>query len=140
MEMLGGVFIFRGITATHVSAGKTEPKMNPGVAHFQTLLAALGVRMYRLDFLAVRAVSHGSFFLSESRNRDTNLKPGVSGHRGEGDRAIELAHDAADCVEAEAGALAYRFCGEELLEYMGLKIFGDARAVVANLHDHGVCV
>jgi hypothetical protein len=53
MEMFGSVFVFGGIAATDVSARQTEPKMHPGVAHFQALLAALGVRKDGLDFLAV---------------------------------------------------------------------------------------
>ena len=51
VKMLGGMFVLRGIAATHVAAFKAKSQMDPGVAHFQTLFAALGVRGDLLDFV-----------------------------------------------------------------------------------------
>ena len=53
MEMLGGMPVLRGITAAHMPAGKTKPKMDPGIAHFQAFLAAFGFLLDGLDFLAM---------------------------------------------------------------------------------------
>ena len=49
--MLGGVLVLRRITAAHVAAAKTKPKMDPSVAHLQTFFAALGVGMSVFCFL-----------------------------------------------------------------------------------------
>jgi hypothetical protein len=34
VKMFSGVFIFRGIATTHVSALSAQPQVNPGIAHF----------------------------------------------------------------------------------------------------------
>ncbi|HTU51890.1 MAG TPA: hypothetical protein VMF56_14965 [Acidobacteriaceae bacterium] len=41
MKMFGGVLVPGGIAAADVAALQTETKVNPIVAHFQTLLTAL---------------------------------------------------------------------------------------------------
>jgi hypothetical protein len=46
VEVLGGVLVFGGVAAADVAALHTEAEMHPGVAHFQALFAALGVRRY----------------------------------------------------------------------------------------------
>jgi hypothetical protein len=46
VEMLGGVFVFGGVAAADVSAFHAQAEMYPGIAHFQALFAALGVRRY----------------------------------------------------------------------------------------------
>jgi hypothetical protein len=51
VEMFGRVFVLRGIAATHVAAFQTQPQMNPGVVHFQALLAAVGMRLHVLDLV-----------------------------------------------------------------------------------------
>src|SRR5579862_541369 len=43
-EVFRGMFVLGGITATHVSADQALPQMDPGVAHFQALFAALAGR------------------------------------------------------------------------------------------------
>jgi hypothetical protein len=45
MEMFGSVLILRRIAAAHVAAGSTEPQVNPGVAHLEAFLAAMGSRL-----------------------------------------------------------------------------------------------
>jgi hypothetical protein len=42
VEMLGGVLIFRIITATDVPTGETEAQVDPGIARFQAILASIG--------------------------------------------------------------------------------------------------
>lgn len=49
MEVLGGMFILGGITAPDVAALEAKPKMNPGVPHFQTFLAAVTTGSYAMD-------------------------------------------------------------------------------------------
>ena len=44
VEMLGGVLVFGRVAAADVSAFHAQAEMHPGVAHFQALFAALGVR------------------------------------------------------------------------------------------------
>lgn len=56
--MLGRMLVFRGIAATHVSAGQTKPEVDPGVAHFETLFAAVGMRLHVMDLVEVSAFSH----------------------------------------------------------------------------------
>jgi hypothetical protein len=46
VEMLGGVLVFGGVAAADVAALHAQAQMDPGVAHFQTLFAALGVWRY----------------------------------------------------------------------------------------------
>lgn len=41
MVVFRGVLIFRIVAAADVSAGHAEPKMHPGIAHFQAFLAAV---------------------------------------------------------------------------------------------------
>ena len=41
VKMFCGVLVFRTITAADVTAGEAETQMNPVVAHFQALLAAV---------------------------------------------------------------------------------------------------
>jgi hypothetical protein len=59
MEVLGGVLILGRIAAAHVSAGKAETKMNPGVAQLEAFFAAFRFGVDRLDVLTVIAVGHG---------------------------------------------------------------------------------
>lgn len=56
MEVLRGMFIFRGVTTTHVTADQAFPQVDPGVAHFQAFFAALATWRDLTDFLRVRAI------------------------------------------------------------------------------------
>jgi hypothetical protein len=58
VKMLGGVLILGGVAAADVSAGQTEPQVDPGVAHFQTLLAAVGMRLDIVDLVEMSALGH----------------------------------------------------------------------------------
>jgi hypothetical protein len=42
VEMLGGVFVFGGITAAHVAAYQAQTQMYPPVAHFYAFGADVG--------------------------------------------------------------------------------------------------
>jgi hypothetical protein len=55
MEVLGGVFVLRGIAATHVPANQAQSQMYPGVAHLYALFAGVRVRGLELDLIHVRA-------------------------------------------------------------------------------------
>jgi hypothetical protein len=44
VEVFGGVLVFGGVAAADVAALHAEAEMHPGVAHFQALFAAFGVR------------------------------------------------------------------------------------------------
>ena len=53
--MLGGVLVFRGITTTHVAAGQTKSKVDPGVSDLQAVFAAFGARRDLSDLIDVLA-------------------------------------------------------------------------------------
>jgi hypothetical protein len=47
------MLILGGIIAADVPADKTLPKVNPGIAHLEALLAALATRLHLADLLYV---------------------------------------------------------------------------------------
>jgi hypothetical protein len=51
MKMLCGVFVLRGITTTDFPADHANTQMNPTVADFHALLAALRMRLDILDLI-----------------------------------------------------------------------------------------
>ena len=46
MEVLRGVLSLRAVAAANVPARETDAQMNPGLAQFQTFLAALAIRLF----------------------------------------------------------------------------------------------
>ncbi len=44
MEVLRGVFVFGGVTATDMATAQAESQVNPCIAHLQAFLAAIGTR------------------------------------------------------------------------------------------------
>src|SRR5215210_3343416 len=56
VEVLGRVFVLGVVATSYVSADQALPKMDPGVAHLQALLAAVRARLYVLDLVQVRTV------------------------------------------------------------------------------------
>jgi hypothetical protein len=54
-KVFGSVFVFRGVAATHVPAGKTKPQVDPGVAQFHTLFAFVFIGGPDLDLIGVFA-------------------------------------------------------------------------------------
>jgi hypothetical protein len=64
VEMFGGVLIFGRIAAAHVPADHAEAKVNPYVAHFEALFAAVGMRTNTLlDLIEMRTFVHIWFLL-----------------------------------------------------------------------------
>jgi hypothetical protein len=64
VKMFGGVLVFRGIAAAHVSARQAHAQVDPGVAGFQAFLAAARMRLHVVDLAQVSASCHkisGSF-------------------------------------------------------------------------------
>ena len=59
MEMFRCMFVLRGITAAHVSAGETKPEVDPRVPDFQTIFATSGARFDVVDFIEVFTSGHG---------------------------------------------------------------------------------
>jgi hypothetical protein len=66
VKMLGSVLVLRRVTASDVSANQALPEMHPGIAHFQTLFAALAAGGYLADFLHMSATG---FYLSHESPR-----------------------------------------------------------------------
>jgi hypothetical protein len=59
VKVLGGVLIFRGVTAADVSAGKTHAQMNPAITTFKTLFTSLrGSRRHVPDLVKMSAFFH----------------------------------------------------------------------------------
>jgi hypothetical protein len=58
MKMLGGVFVLRGIAAADMSAGETESQMDPGIAHLQTFLATMSLRLHIVDLVKMSTFGH----------------------------------------------------------------------------------
>jgi hypothetical protein len=61
MEMLRRMFVLRRIAATHMAAYHAQTQVNPGVVHFQTLLAAVRMRLHILDLVDMRTGHDLSF-------------------------------------------------------------------------------
>jgi hypothetical protein len=69
------MFVFRRIAAADMPTAQAQPKMNPRLAHFQTLLAPSAARDDILDLIRMRAFLHSitlwigtaRFALSEGR-------------------------------------------------------------------------
>ena len=53
MEMLGGVFVFRGVTAAYVPALQTQAQVDPSIPHFQAFLASASVRRHLVKVIHV---------------------------------------------------------------------------------------
>jgi len=52
------VLIFRGVAAADMSARQAKPQVDPGVAHFETFFAAVGVRLHVMDLVKVSTFLH----------------------------------------------------------------------------------
>jgi hypothetical protein len=64
MIMFGGVLVLGTVAAAHVAAGQAQAKVNPAVAHLQTLLASGGMGLYVANLIDVRAgLRHGQDLL-----------------------------------------------------------------------------
>ena len=61
MEMFGGMLIGRRIAAAYMTTTKAQAKMDPGVARFQTLFAALRVGMNVPNLVQMGTLLHTLF-------------------------------------------------------------------------------
>jgi hypothetical protein len=59
VEVLGSVFVLRGVAAADVAAGKARSKMDPGVAELDALVADIGFGRLILAVLKMLAKGHG---------------------------------------------------------------------------------
>jgi hypothetical protein len=70
MEVLGSMFSRRGITAAHMAAGETEPKVDPPGSGLQAFLTPIrGVRPYWTYLIEVYALHLGHSLPSRSSAR-----------------------------------------------------------------------
>jgi hypothetical protein len=59
VKVLRGVLVLRAVATTHVATFQAQSQVHPGVAHFQTLLAALrGFWLYRPYLIEMTAFRH----------------------------------------------------------------------------------
>ena len=57
MEMLGGVLVLGGIAAADMAAGQAQAQMDPGIASFKALFAAILGSLPDLDLVEVTTPS-----------------------------------------------------------------------------------
>ncbi len=62
MKMLCGMFSRRRIAAANVAAKQAHPQMNPVLARFQTLFAAVSMRLYIVNLIEMGTTSHMFYF------------------------------------------------------------------------------
>lgn len=58
LKVAGRMFVFAGVAAPHMPARQTDPKMHPGIAHFQALLATLRAGLHGLNLIDVITFAH----------------------------------------------------------------------------------
>lgn len=58
VKVFGGVFIFGRITAADMSAGQTQAKVYPAIAHFETFLTAFSVGAHVMHLIKMRTLFH----------------------------------------------------------------------------------
>lgn len=73
MEVFGGVFVFRRITATHVAANQAHAQMDPTVSHLYALIALVFLGFAELDLVDMDA------FFCHDVSFATNHSPGNDG-------------------------------------------------------------
>lgn len=69
VKVFGGVFVFGRITATYVTATQAQSQVYPGVAHFQTFLAACSAWHDVLSTLKMSTAFHLSHFNYQGLSR-----------------------------------------------------------------------
>ncbi len=75
-KVLGGVLVFRGIAATHMTAGQAKPQVDPGVADLDAILAFMFTGVPDLDLIKVSAsFCHGLHLSSAARSHPARSAP-----------------------------------------------------------------
>jgi hypothetical protein len=69
MEMLGGMLVPQRIAAAYVAARAAKAQVDPGIAHFEALLAALGVRGDIAELVEMCARTSHTLSVSQLRLR-----------------------------------------------------------------------
>ena len=68
MKMLRGVFVFGRIAAANVSANHAEPQVNPRIAGFEALFAAICMWLDVLNLIHMRTFAHvRCYYCGENR-------------------------------------------------------------------------
>src|SRR5947207_10672869 len=60
-KMRARVVVLRIVATADVSAGETQPQMNPALAHRQAFLATVGARCHGTNLIEMRATIHCGF-------------------------------------------------------------------------------
>lgn len=68
MKMSGRVFVLRRIATSYMAARKAEPKMDPPVAHLETLLTTLSAGLHIANLVQVLAFVHRRVNTQSKRN------------------------------------------------------------------------
>jgi hypothetical protein len=72
VKMLRGVFVLGAVATAHVATFQTQSQVHPGVAHFQTLFAALrGFWLYRPYLIEMTAFRHD--FLLDKNETESRI-------------------------------------------------------------------
>ena len=62
VEVLGSVFVLRGVATANVPADKALTQVYPGIANFQAILAAISTRRNFSNLVEVRTIYCHQFF------------------------------------------------------------------------------
>ncbi len=75
VKVTGGVLVPGVVAATYMPARHTEPEVDPGVAHFETLFAALLSGMRNLDLIEMSTRSGHSQVSNAARSHLASRAP-----------------------------------------------------------------
>src|SRR5215831_3790488 len=75
------VAILRRIAAAHVAADQAEAKVDPAIAHAKALFAAVGVGLYVVNLIQVRASRHNYSLGCIGRSTSNMVRPGSDSNR-----------------------------------------------------------
>src|SRR5215471_8504103 len=81
VEVLCRMAILGRIAAAHVAAGQAEAKVDPAIAHAQALFAAVGVGLYVVNLIQVRASRHNYSLDCIGRTTSNMVRPGSDSNR-----------------------------------------------------------
>src|ERR1051326_6546392 len=72
MKVLGRVFVLRRVATSHVAAGHTQAKMNPGVADLHAVFTEVLIRSSDFDLIQVLARHFFTFLRHHAALRPTS--------------------------------------------------------------------
>ena len=76
VKVLGGVLVFRGIAAAHMSTAKAQSQVDPGITNLDAILAFVFGSVLNLDLIEMSASFGHVLYLSRAaRSHPANSAP-----------------------------------------------------------------